>query len=95
MEIKTWPQLALNRRVGFFRSECDRVNEIIGSWENWQEGQRPPKSANASPKRERFGNRPSKIITRWVLASQGYEQQQWLASSRSFPLLRLTSRTTN
>jgi hypothetical protein len=33
-------QLALNRRVGFFRSECDRVNEIIGSWDSWQAEQK-------------------------------------------------------
>jgi hypothetical protein len=54
-----------------------------------------PKSANASPKRKRLGDRQSTIITQWVLASQSYEQRQWLASSPSFSLLRLTSRKTS
>src|SRR3984957_16992064 len=36
-------QLALNRRVGFFRSECDRVDEIIGSWDGWQAEQKAAK----------------------------------------------------
>jgi anti-sigma-K factor RskA len=33
-------QLALNRRVGFFHSECDRVDEIIAAWDSWQAEQK-------------------------------------------------------
>jgi hypothetical protein len=33
-------QLALNRRVGFFCSECDRVDEIIAAWDSWQAEQK-------------------------------------------------------
>jgi hypothetical protein len=33
-------QLGLYRRVGFFRSECDRADEIIASWDNWQAEQK-------------------------------------------------------
>jgi hypothetical protein len=74
-------QLGLYRRVGFSVANVIGPTKSLPLGTTGRQSKRPPKSANASPKRKQFGDRQSKIIMQWVFASQSYEQRQWLASS--------------
>ena len=61
----------------------DRGREIIASWDRWQAEKGPPKIAKESSTRANFMNRPSKIITQWVIALQNYGRRRWQALSPS------------